>query len=392
VVAKRVTWKKWPKTAYKYKLCLFDWPDAVEPPGPSFDYKSLSKSKLDKLIRGYVKNKEEGTDDYVQPNIERWGSGNCLCFPTVSSTYETHKTADITLSDLNAKKGDIPLVVTEDGNIVMRLSDCFEWRCDQYEETRRLQNQKGSGYQTKKSKKARPRHATAESSSESDEDRLRTRSNKSKCGRGIQEKSVSSDRSENEVPVTKSRKSGPEQATRNDLDFVTTTPERPTKKVRPSQPAQWSARPRPRLIGQSSAAIVITPALGAESIVRAEASSSQPAQAQVARASSSITNLPNWAHPLSGSRNEHHLNNPSRFGKTFDRIPKPHPRPHDRSALHRFDQDQDGYDQWHQGHDTYGQRRPTHTTRHQEEDDGDMEAELSDQGAYGDHYMDTEYS
>jgi hypothetical protein len=60
--------------------------------------------------------------------------------------------------------------------------------------------------------------------------------------------------------------------------------------------------------------------------------------------------------------------------------------------LRRFDQDQDGYDQWHQGHDTYGQRRPTHTTRHQEEDDGDMEAELSDQGAYGDHYMDTEYS
>ena len=77
VFAKRATWKKWPKTAYRYKLCLFDWPDDFEIPGPDFDYKSLSIPKLDRLIRGYRQNQLEKTDDYIQPNMERWGNGNC---------------------------------------------------------------------------------------------------------------------------------------------------------------------------------------------------------------------------------------------------------------------------------------------------------------------------
>jgi hypothetical protein len=77
VYAKRVTWVKWPKTAYKYKFCIFDWPDEVITPGPTFDYKKLSKSQLNTLIEGYVKNKKEKTVQYVQPTIECWEEGDC---------------------------------------------------------------------------------------------------------------------------------------------------------------------------------------------------------------------------------------------------------------------------------------------------------------------------
>jgi hypothetical protein len=89
VNAKRATWKKWPKTAYKHKLCIFDWPDVVDPPGPNFDYKSLSMAKLHQLIGGYVRNKQEETDEYVQPNVVPWGKGDGLSLHALSPTYET---------------------------------------------------------------------------------------------------------------------------------------------------------------------------------------------------------------------------------------------------------------------------------------------------------------
>ena len=74
--SKRVYLKKWPVTAYRYSLCIHDWPDEVQLPGPGFDVKALDKASLAKLLEGYIQNQMENTNTYIQPHIERWHSRN----------------------------------------------------------------------------------------------------------------------------------------------------------------------------------------------------------------------------------------------------------------------------------------------------------------------------
>jgi hypothetical protein len=343
-------------------------------------------------------------------------------FSRLNANLRDSTTADILLSNLDPKKNQIPLVVTETGKVVLKLSDCFEWRSDRQDERTKQAKLRGEALdpalvvRSKRPKKSRARRAPAESSSESDQDCLTTHSNKSKRGRGFKpvasgnsdveapinnskrgrgNKPVSSGESESHAPITKSQRSGPERATRDDRDFGTTTIERPTKRVRPTQPAQGLARPRPQPIGQSSAAVVIAPASGSETIVRAEARSSQAAQAQAMHVSSSVTNLPRWARPWSGSHDG--PLNPSRFGKSFDNVPKPRHFLPDRDLIARprldIEQAQAGPSQQRRGYNASTQRKPTYTARW--EGDEDMRDEVgwdNGRGSDGDRYMHVEDS
>jgi hypothetical protein len=107
------------------------------------------------------------------------------------------------------------------------------------------------------------------------------------------------------------------------------------------------------------------------SIVRAKASSSQPAQAQVAHASSSVTNnLPNWAQAGSGSRSHR-----ARFGQPFNALPMPCTRLYEQDSIarRRFDLVQAGQGQRRQHYDAYNQQWQTHTAHREGEDNAGMD-------------------
>jgi hypothetical protein len=99
VPATRVYMKKWISTAFKFRLCIYDWPDCVALPGPNFDIKALDKASFVQLLEGYKQNQTEKTDVHSQPYIERWASRKffplprCLCsdglFLKMTSTCPT---------------------------------------------------------------------------------------------------------------------------------------------------------------------------------------------------------------------------------------------------------------------------------------------------------------
>ena len=310
-------------------------------------------------------------------------------------------TADINHPNTHPDKGRIPLVVTENGSVLVTLSDCFEWRSDRYDEQKRLAKERGKALDSDmkdRPKRSQGRLAKAQSSDSSD-DRQTTQSKNSKHRRAKQERAMSSSDSDSDEPIASSVKPGrkhtaasidsnitqPFPQRRNyttstsDRRPADITPERPTKKVRvrPSQEPQGSARPNPQPISQSSSAIAIIPASGV-SIVRAKASSSQLAQAQVAHASSSLTNpLPNWAQAWSGSRS--HEEHQPRLGESFDTLPMPRSCLYDQDSLarRRFNLVQAGKGQRHQD-GAYNQRRRTHTALREDEDDAGMDWDNGD--------------
>jgi hypothetical protein len=66
-----------------------------------------------------------------------------LIFSHLNINLRDSTTADIYLSDLDPKKGQIPLVITETGNVVLQLSDCYEWLSDRHNE--RVKQAKSTG-------------------------------------------------------------------------------------------------------------------------------------------------------------------------------------------------------------------------------------------------------
>jgi hypothetical protein len=81
VPSTRVYMKKWISTAYKFCLCIYDWPDCVALPGPNFDIKALDKASFAQLLEGYKQNQKEKTDIYSQPYVERWTSRKIFPLP-----------------------------------------------------------------------------------------------------------------------------------------------------------------------------------------------------------------------------------------------------------------------------------------------------------------------
>jgi hypothetical protein len=61
VVAKWVTWKKWPKTAYKHELCICNWPDGVdESPGPYSTTRHSARGNSLSFCRDISRTKKRG--------------------------------------------------------------------------------------------------------------------------------------------------------------------------------------------------------------------------------------------------------------------------------------------------------------------------------------------
>ena len=59
-----------------HHLCIKNWPDSVEPPGPFFDLKKLDSKELKLLLGGDPDNPVDDTSDpVVVPTIVRWPDG-----------------------------------------------------------------------------------------------------------------------------------------------------------------------------------------------------------------------------------------------------------------------------------------------------------------------------
>ena len=79
--------EEWPKTAYRYHLCIHNWPDEVDYPRPAFDYKRLGKAQFNMLLEGFISNKEDDVNIHVQPTIERWKTGDVSVFSLLTLSF-----------------------------------------------------------------------------------------------------------------------------------------------------------------------------------------------------------------------------------------------------------------------------------------------------------------
>jgi hypothetical protein len=122
-------WKKWLKMAMINQLRIVDWPADVVPPGPRFEIRSLRTTDLRKLVGSYIEYKLNNGPDPQVPKLERWTEGQPMLSSNFDLSPDMHPLLDeISIPTESARKGLIPLVVSQHGNPLRTLADCPEWR------------------------------------------------------------------------------------------------------------------------------------------------------------------------------------------------------------------------------------------------------------------------
>jgi hypothetical protein len=77
-VVKKMSWKKWPKTAMINQLRIVNWPAHVDPPGPTFDFKKIGAERIADVVEPYIEYRQNGGSLSLVPKIERWTEGVCF--------------------------------------------------------------------------------------------------------------------------------------------------------------------------------------------------------------------------------------------------------------------------------------------------------------------------
>ena len=64
----KFTWDQWAETAYKWRICIVNWPNKLKPPGRGFNIRELGDGDLEPIVLAYIRHCKEETQE-IYPQI-----------------------------------------------------------------------------------------------------------------------------------------------------------------------------------------------------------------------------------------------------------------------------------------------------------------------------------